>query len=278
MRELSVLQVQSAVKSLFTEICFRYPDDVKKQLEESMKKETGRAQSVLSLLLENEQCAKENRIPLCQDTGLAVVFIKIGQEVHFTDGLLEEAIHQGVREAYQQAYLRYSCVNDPLFERINTNDNTPAMIHYEIVGGNQVEIQVMAKGFGSENTSGVRMLKPAQGVNGVKEFVLDVVRQAGPNACPPMTVGVGIGGTMDVAAWLAKKALIRTNKQQDPRYATLEKELREELNTLNIGPAGLGGKTTALDVHVEYAPTHIAGLPCAVNINCHANRKGSVIL
>ena len=280
MREISVREIEKVVESSFTEMAFSYPSDVAKALEDSKNNESGRALKVIKILRDNEQIAKRERIPLCQDTGMAIVFLKIGQDVRFVDGFLNDAINEGVRKAYQGGYLRYSVVSDPLFDRMNTKDNTPAVIHYELVEGDTIEMEMMAKGFGSENVSKVKMLKPSEGVEGVKQFVLDTVIEAGPNGCPPMCVGIGIGSTMDGVAFMAKKALFRNvgTYSTEHRYSELEKELLASINETNIGPSGLGGTTTAFSVAIEHAPTHIAGLPVAVNICCHANRKMKVIL
>ena len=228
---------------------------------------------VLGQLKENLAIAGEDMIPICQDTGMAVVFIKVGQEVHIEGGSLSEAIHEGVRQGYREGYLRKSVVRDPI-DRVNTNDNTPAVIHYEIVEGDQVDITVAPKGFGSENMSRVFMLKPADGLEGVKEAILTAVKDAGPNACPPIIVGVGIGGTFEKCAVMAKHALTRNleEKPSVPYVRELEEEMLEKINRLGIGPGGLGGTVTALAVNIETYPTHIAGLPVAVNICCHVNR------
>lgn len=216
---------------------------------------------------------------MCQDTGMACVFVELGQEVQVTDGSLEEAINEGVRQGYGDGYLRKSVVKDPL-NRVNTKDNTPAIIYYDIVPGDKMKITVAPKGFGSENMSQIKMLKPSDGLQGVKDFIIKVVKEAGPNPCPPIVVGVGIGGTFDKAANIAKKALIRSVdvRNEDPFYAELEKEMLEAINELGIGPQGFGGKTTALAVNIETYPTHIAGLPVAVNINCHATRHAEIEL
>lgn len=233
------------------------------------------AKNTLELLVENYSIAAKNQVAICQDTGLACVFVEIGQEV-YVDGNIEDAINEGVRQGYRDGYLRKSCVADPL-RRTNTGDNTPAMIYYEIVKGDGLKITVAPKGFGSENMSAIKMLVPADGVEGVKKFVLDTVANAGPNPCPPIVVGVGIGGTFDKAALLAKKALLRdvSRANEDPFYRRLEEELLEKINQLGIGPQGFGGKTTALGVNILAMPTHIAGMPCAVNINCHVTRHKS---
>ena len=236
------------------------------------------AQGILDQIIENYTIADENNVPVCQDTGMACVFAEVGQDVH-VEGSLEEAIHEGVRQGYADGYLRKSVVRDPL-DRVNTGDNTPAMIYYNIVPGDQIKITVAPKGFGSENMSQIKMLKPSDGLQGVKDFVVKVVEEAGPNPCPPIVVGVGVGGTFDKAAYLAKKALLRPvdSHNEDPFYAALEDELLEKINALGIGPQGFGGQTTALAVNIEKMPTHIAGLPVAVNINCHVTRHQSEVI
>jgi fumarate hydratase subunit alpha len=237
------------------------------------------AKGVLDKILVNADIAATERMPMCQDTGMTCVFIEIGQDVHIIGGSLEDAINSGVAAGYEEGYLRKSVVKDPL-NRINTKDNTPAVIYYDIVTGDKFKITVAPKGFGSENMSQIKMLKPSDGLKGVKEFILKVVKEAGPNPCPPIVVGVGIGGTFDKAANLAKRAAVREiNKvNSNPYYADLEKELIEEINKLGIGPQGFGGKTTALGINIETYPTHIAGLPVAVNINCHAARHAKAEL
>ena len=252
-------------------------DDAMKQAVNTEKSPLGK--KILNQLQENLEIADKEFIPICQDTGMAVVFIEIGQEVHFVGDLLENAINEGVKEGYTEGYLRKSVVKDPLI-RENTKDNTPAVIHYSIVPGDKVKITLAPKGFGSENMSRVFMLKPADGIEGVKNAILTAVRDAGPNACPPMVVGVGIGGTFEKCAILAKKALTRNiNENSDiPYVADLEKEMLEKINGLGIGPGGLGGTTTALAVNINTYPTHIAGLPVAVNICCHVNRHVTVII
>ena len=236
------------------------------------------AQGILDQIIENYQIADQNNVPVCQDTGMACVFVDVGQDVH-VEGNLENAIHEGVRQGYRDGYLRKSVVRDPL-DRVNTGDNTPAMIYYNIVPGDQVKITVAPKGFGSENMRQIKMLKPSDGLEGVKAFVLKVVEEAGPNPCPPIVVGVGIGGTFDKAAYMAKRALLRAVDSRHPEefYAELEDELLEKINALGIGPQGFGGKTTALKVNIEKCPTHIAGLPVAVNINCHVTRHQSEVI
>jgi len=235
---------------------------------------------ILEQILENHRIAREEGVPACQDTGVAMVFLELGQDVHLVGGDLYEAINEGVRQGYTEGYLRKSLVNDPLFKRVNTGDNTPAMIYVDIVPGEDLKITVAPKGGGAENMSGLAMLAPAVGVDGVKQFVVDQVRKAGSNPCPPIIVGVGIGGTFDRVALLAKKALLRPagSRNPDPMYAELEKELLAEVNKLGIGPQGFGGRTTALAVNIETAPCHIASLPVAVNINCHVGPHETVVL
>lgn len=248
--------------------------DMEKAMREAYDKESKPlAKQILGQLLENLDIAGEDMIPICQDTGMAVVFLKIGQDVHFEGGSVEEAVNEGVRRGYEEGYLRKSVVGDPLL-RVNTKDNTPAVIHYEIVPGDQVEITLAPKGFGSENMSKILMLKPADGAEGVKEAILNTVREAGPNACPPVVVGVGIGGTFEKAAILAKKALTREIGIHSPlpHIKEMEEELLAKINEIGLGPAGLGGDTTALAVNINTYATHIAGLPVAVNMCCHVNR------
>ena len=280
MREVSRDEITKNIKELCIEANYILSDDVKNKIINSAAVENSEiGKKILSQLEENMEIAEREQIPICQDTGMAVVFIKIGQEVHITGGSLEDAINQGVREGYTEGYLRKSVVKDPLI-RENTKDNTPAIIHYEIIPGDKVEITVAPKGFGSENMSRVCMLKPADGIEGVKNAVIETVKLAGPNACPPVVVGVGIGGTFEKCAMLAKKALTRDiNSESSIEYvAELEKELLDEINNLNIGPGGLGGKITALGVNIETYPTHIAGLPVAINMCCHVNRHKKRIL
>ena len=280
MREVSTDEITKNIKEMCIEANYILSDDVKNKIINSAAVENSEiGKKILSQLEENMEIAEREQIPICQDTGMAVVFIKIGQEVHITGGSLEDAINQGVREGYTEGYLRKSVVKDPLI-RENTKDNTPAIIHYEITLGDKVEITVAPKGFGSENMSRVCMLKPADGIEGVKNAVIETVKLAGPNACPPVVVGVGIGGTFEKCAMLAKKALTRDiNSESSIEYvAELEKELLDEINNLNIGPGGLGGKITALGVNIETYPTHIAGLPVAINMCCHVNRHKKRIL
>ena len=280
MREIKVSTITSAIKDLCINANYYLDQDIRDRLQEAQDKETFPiAKEMLTKIMISADIAKNEQMPMCQDTGMACVFVELGQEVHIAGGSLEEAIHEGVRQGYTEGYLRKSVVKDPL-DRVNTKDNTPAIIYYNIVPGDKLKITVAPKGFGSENMSGIKMLKPADGVEGVKEFIIETVKKAGPNPCPPIVVGVGIGGTFDRAANLAKKALIRPTAERNanPMYADLEAELLEKINALGIGPQGFGGKTTALAVNIEYYPTHIAGLPVAVNINCHATRHAEVEL
>lgn len=274
MRTIQVEKITEQIKEMCIEANYFLPLDMKSAVEaaaDTEEAETGRY--ILEKLCENMKIAEEDMIPICQDTGMAVVFIEAGQEVHFAGGSLEEAVNEGVRQGYCEGYLRKSVVGDPLI-RENTKDNTPAVIHYQIVPGDRVKITVAPKGFGSENMSRVFMLKPADGIEGVKQAVLSAVMDAGPNACPPMVVGVGIGGTFEKCAILAKQALLRPVQELSavPHIREMEQELLEKINRTGIGAGGLGGTTTALAVHIETYPTHIAGLPVAVNICCHVNR------
>lgn len=274
MRELSTEEITKNIKEMCIEANYTLSDDVKNKIINSAAVEESEiGKKILNQLEENMNIADSDNIPICQDTGMAVIFIKIGQDVHITGGNLEDAINQGVREGYIEGYLRKSVVKDPII-RENTKDNTPAVIHYEIIPGDKIEITVAPKGFGSENMSRVCMLKPADGIEGVKNAVIETVKLAGPNACPPVVVGVGVGGTFEKCALLAKKALTRDiDSENSIEYvAELEKELLNEINKLNIGPGGLGGNVTALGVNIETYPTHIAGLPVAVNMCCHVNR------
>lgn len=271
--------ISENVKKLCIEANYFLPSDVRLALDDSLEKETFPiAKNTLGIIVENYKLSANELIPICQDTGLACVFLEIGQDIHI-DGDIEKAVNEGVRSGYSEGLLRKSCVKDPL-NRINTNDNTPAMIYYDFVPGDKLKITVAPKGFGSENMSQLKMLKPSDGINGVIDFVLKTVEDAGPNPCPPIVVGVGIGGTFDKAALLAKKALIRDldSKNENPYYSELEDTLLEKINNLGIGPQGFGGLTTALAVNIETMPTHIAGLPCAVNINCHATRHVSIYI
>lgn len=273
MREVNATEITAAVRRLCIESCCYLPEDVQERICESCKLEKWPlAKNILDVIKENYEVSIEQTVPICQDTGVACVFVDIGQDVHI-NGNLEDAINEGVRQGYKDGYLRNSVVRDPL-DRVNTNDNTPAMIYYNIVSGDKIDITVTPKGFGSENVSQLKMLKPSDGLQGVKDFIIKSVEDAGPNPCPPIVVGVGIGGTFDKAAYLAKKALLRSTDERNanPFYAELEEEMLEKINKLGIGPQGVGGRTTALCVNIETLPTHIAGLPIAVNINCHATR------
>ena len=273
-RNIDVADITQNIKEMCIEANHYLSDDMQEIFKQSAQKEASPlGRQILQQLEENLEIAANERIPICQDTGMAVIFIKVGQEVHIQGGSLAEAIHQGVREGYTEGYLRKSVVKDPIY-RENTKDNTPAVIHYEITEGDKVEITVAPKGFGSENMSRIFMLKPADGIEGVKEAILTTVREAGPNACPPMIVGVGIGGTFEKCALMAKHALTRNLKEERAGgyVRELEEEMLETINRLGIGPGGLGGVTTAMAVNIETYPTHIAGLPVAVNICCHVNR------
>lgn len=273
MREITAQRITESVKRLCIEANCRLPQDMKNCITSAYECEQWpQAREILEQIIENYQIAERENRPICQDTGLACVFVNIGQEVHVL-GDLTEAIHEGVRQGYTEGFLRKSVVRDPL-DRVNTGDNTPAVIYYDIVPGDQIEITVAPKGAGSENMSQIKMLKPSDGLQGVKDFILQVVEAAGSNPCPPIVVGVGVGGTFDKAAFLAKKALLRATDERnsDPFWADLEVKLLQEINELGIGPQGFGGKTTALCVNIEPYPCHIASLPVAVNINCHVSR------
>lgn len=274
MKEISVSEITRNIKEMCIEINHNLSQDMKKKFYEAAEREKSPLGcQILEQLKENLEIAKTDMIPICQDTGMAVVFLEIGQEVHLTDGNIEDAVNEGVRQGYIEGYLRKSVVKDPLI-RENTKDNTPAVIHYKIVQGENVKITLAPKGFGSENMSRVFMLKPADGIEGVKNAIITAVKDAGPNACPPMVVGVGIGGTFEKCALMAKQALTRPVDQHSeiPYVKEMEIELLEKINKLGIGPGGLGGTTTAFAVNINTYPTHIAGLPVAVNICCHVNR------
>ena len=280
MREVNVSIITDNIKEMCIEANHFLTDDMKNVFENAVKnEESALGKQVLGQLEENLKIAGEDMIPICQDTGMAVVFINVGQDVHLTGGDITDAINEGVRRGYVEGYLRKSVVKDPIY-RENTKDNTPAVIHFNIVPGDKVDITVAPKGFGSENMSMIRMFKPSAGLQGIKDFILEVVETAGPNPCPPMVVGVGIGGDFEGCALLAKQALCRPVSQRNPKpfYAQLEEELLERINRLNIGPQGFGGKTTAFAVNVEAGATHIAGLPVAVNIGCHVTRHLKKIL
>lgn len=281
MRTLSVSVITQTIKTLFMEANVDIGSSMLSALQRHVKTEASPlGQSVLTQIIENDQVAKTKRMPICQDTGMSVVFVRLGQDVHVVDGDLNEAIHEGVRQAYRDGFLRKSVVSDPLFERRNTQDNTPAVIHVELVSGDRVELEVMPKGFGSENMSALKLFAPSVGIEGVKRFILQTIQNAGPNACPPMIVGVGIGGTFELAALMAKKAVLRSTDHPslDPRYAALEEQLLKEANALGLGPAGLGGTTTAMAINIESYPTHIASIPVAVNISCHASRHAKAVI
>ncbi len=277
MRELAVEEITKAVRDLCIEANYQLSDDMKEALLQASREETNPlGREILKKLTDNLEIAANEQIPICQDTGMAVVFLRVGQEVHLTGGDLSEAVNEGVRRGYAEGYLRKSVVSDPIL-RENTGDNTPAVIHTEIVPGERVQITVAPKGFGSENMSRVFMLKPADGEAGVTDAIVQAVRDAGPNACPPMVVGVGVGGTFEKCAQLAKEALLVTWGEENPKphLARIEQEAARRIGDLKIGPAGLGGDTTAFAVHIKEYPTHIAGLPVAVNICCHVNRHAT---
>lgn len=279
-REIEAARITDTVKRLCIQANVILPEDVKNCIIKRKSEESwAPAREILDRIEENFELAAAENVPICQDTGVACVFLEIGQEVHVSGGDISGAVNEGVRRGYAEGYLRKSVVRDPL-DRVNTGDNTPAMIYYDIVPGDKIKITVAPKGFGSENMSQIKMLRPSDGIEGVKAFVLKAVEEAGPNPCPPIIVGVGIGGTFDKAALLAKKALLRETgtPSADPLYAKLEEELLEKINALGIGPQGFGGKTTALAVAVEHYPTHIAGLPVAVNINCHVARHKTEVI
>ena len=279
-REIEAAKITDTVKRLCIQANVILPEDVKNCIIKRKSEENwAPAREILDRIEENFELAAAENVPICQDTGVACVFLEIGQEVHIAGGDITQAVNEGVRQGYAEGYLRKSVVRDPL-DRVNTGDNTPAMIYYDIVPGDKIKITVAPKGFGSEKMSQIKMLRPSDGIEGVKAFVLKAVEEAGPNPCPPIIVGVGIGGTFDKAALLAKKALLRETgtPSADPLYAKLEEELLEKINALGIGPQGFGGKTTALAVAVEHYPTHIAGLPVAVNINCHVARHKTEVI
>lgn len=281
MREIQYEQIVEAVKKIAIKANYEIPEDVELAYQGALKREESEiGREVLQQILLNIRAAREEQMAYCQDTGVAVVFVDIGQDVHVVGGSLEDAINEGVRRAYTEGYLRASMVYDPVFERKNTKDNTPAVIHYRVVPGNKLRLVFAPKGAGSENTSRLAMLKPADGWEGVKKFILETVKLAGPNACPPFTVGVGIGGNFEYCALLAKRALLRPvgERSQDPVARRIEEELIEEINKIGWGPMGFGGTVTAVDVKVELYPCHIASLPVAVNIQCHASRHAEIEL
>jgi fumarate hydratase subunit alpha len=280
-KDIHVATVIPVIKRLCMEANYHIGDDVIAKIQEfAEQEESPVAKDILAILLENYRLAAHERMPICQDTGIAMVFVELGQDVHVVGGDLYAAIHEGVRQGYREGYLRNSMVTDPVIIRKNTNDNTPALIHTDIVPGEAMTLTVMPKGGGAENMSAIKMMKPADGIEGVKEFVVDRVRRSGGNPCPPVIVGVGIGGSFEHSALLAKKALLRplTVKNPDPIYAAVEQELLERINRLGIGPQGLGGRTTALAVHILHNPCHIASMPVAVNIECHAHRHKSAVI
>ena len=279
MREINAKDITEQVKRLCMEANSYLPEDIKERINKSEQEEPwALAKNILGIIHENYLIAEENYVPVCQDTGMACVFMEIGQDVHI-NGNLEEAVNEGVRQGYTEGCLRKSVVRDPL-DRVNTTDNTPAMIYYDIVPGDGFKLTVAPKGFGSENMSQIKMLKPADGVEGFKKFVLDTVKLAGSNPCPPIVLGIGVGGSFDKVAYLAKKALLRPLDvpNPDPYYAQLEQELLAAINELGIGPQGFGGRTTCLGLAIEQMPTHVAGLPAAVNISCHVTRRASAEL
>ena len=277
-RQIKAETVTQTVKQLFLDCNYFIGKDIMTALEKARENERSEVgKSVLTQIIENDKLAAKEEVPLCQDTGMAILFVEYGDKVVIEDGSFEDAVNEGVRQAYKDGYLRKSVVNDPVFDRLNTKDNTPAIIHTRIVKGDKIKITAGGKGFGSENMSAIKMLTPSYGIEGVKKFILDTVRTAGPNPCPPIVVGVGIGGTFERCAQLAKKATFRAidTHNEDERYAKLEDELLESINKMGFGPAGLGGTTTAIGVNIETSPTHIAGMPVAVNICCHAARHAS---
>lgn len=281
MRELDVSGITEAVEKLCIDSNYYLPQDVKKALEDAYQnEESPLGREILSDILKNEEIARKNNVPICQDTGLAVFFLELGQDVRLVGGELNEAINEGVRRGYKKGYLRKSAVNDPFIVRKNTGDNTPAIIHTTIVPGNKVKITIAPKGGGSENMSALCMLNPSDGVNGIKKFVVDTVDKAGSNPCPPIIIGIGIGGTIEMTTLIAKKALLRTvgEHNPNPEVAKLEKELLEEVNKLGIGPQGFGGRTTALAVNIETFSAHIASMPVAINIQCHVARHKEAVI
>ncbi len=280
MRKVNAKEIERAVEKLYARVNLDLPSDVLNALSKARKKENSpAAKNVLNILLENAAIAKKESIPICQDTGLAVIFIEVGQDVHVSGANIKEAVSRGVKKAVKNAYLRASVVKDPL-GRINTKDNTPAITHIDIVPGNKIKISVMAKGGGSENMSALKMLKPSDGIQGVIDFVVDTVKNAGPNPCPPIVVGVGIGGNFEKCAYIAKRSLLRPigKHNLDKNIAKLEKVLLKKINSLRIGPSGFGGRTTCLAVNIETLPCHIASMPVAVNIECHAHRHATALI
>ena len=280
-RSIDAAAVTETVKTLFMDMNYHIGNDIAEELKKAMDRETSdTAKNVIGQILKNHQIAADEEVPMCQDTGMAILFVEYGERVVIENGSFEEAVQEGVRRAYIDGYLRKSVVDDPVFDRVNTKDNTPAIIYSTIVKGDRIRILAGCKGFGSENMSAVKMLTPSAGLDGVKKFIMDTVNYAGPNPCPPIVVGVGIGGSFEKAAMLAKKATFRpiNTRHPDSRYASLEEELLTEINKTGFGPAGLGGVTTALGVNIETFPTHIAGMPVAVNICCHAARHKEAVI
>lgn len=282
MRRIDADKIKKAIAKLCMDANYSLPEDVRKAIEEARERETNPiAKEILDEIVENYRLAEKEKLPICQDCGTSVFIVELGQDVRIENGYLYDAINEGVRIGYSEGYLRKSMVYDPVISRKNTGDNTPAVIHLDIVPGDKIKITFCPKGGGSENMSAIKMLSPADGIEGVKKFVVETVKRAGGNPCPPVIVGVGIGGTFEKAAFLAKKAVLRQplgRRNEDERYARIEDELLEEINKLGIGPMGLGGRTTALAVHIETFPVHIAMLPVAVNINCHAARQKTVVI
>jgi len=281
MRKVKVEKITETIKDLFIKACLELSDDVVEAFKKGLEKEESEVgKAVFQQLLKNAEIARKEAIPICQDTGFSVIYMDIGQEVAFTGGSLKDAINEGVRQAYVEGYLRKSIIKNPLTQPTNTKDNTPAIIHYDIVPGDKIKISVLPKGGGSENVSKIKMMTPADGVKGVKKFVIETVKTAGANPCPPILIGVGMGGTFDHVGYLAKKSLLRKIGERNPdeRLAKLEVEWLAEVNKLGIGPAGLGGRMTALDLFIEEFPRHMASFPAAVNIQCHAARRKSVII
>lgn len=277
MKIVRVEEIEEAVRRLSMDVNYYIRDELREAYKRALEREVSETgKEILSQIIENVELAASEQLPICQDTGVSIVYVEMGQDVKIEGGNLYDAINRGVSRGYKEGYLRKSVVRDPLFNRVNTGDNTPAMIHVEVVPGDVFKITFMAKGTGAENMSRLAMLTPAAGVKGIRDFILKTVAEAGPNPCPPIIVGVGIGGTFDTVGWLAKKALMRKfgSRHPDQNYAKLELELLDEINKLGIGPQGLGGRTTALDVRIETAPCHIGALPVAVNLDCHAHRVG----
>ncbi len=281
MRKIKASKITEVVKNLVKDVNFYLPEDVVKALKEAKEREESETgKGIFKMILENMEISDKDKLPLCQDTGFAVFFVELGQEVHIVQGDFSEAINEGVRQGYKEGYLRKSIVDDPIIERVNTKDNTPAVIYTDIVPGNKLKLTFAPKGGGSENMSTVKMMKAADGIEGVKDFVVDFVKQCGGNPCPPTTIGIGLGGTFDKVAQLAKRAIIRPigSRNPNPKYAEVELELLEKLNKTGIGPMGLGGRVSVLDVHIESYPCHIATMPVAINTQCHCSRHKEVVI